>query len=85
MDNFKNKKIIYYSYGKSENMTEQQRHHEKIKEKCPQRGRRCYKENKEKLQKMALDRYWGLSEEKLKEENMLEIDIVIYLKKTNKN
>ena len=46
-----------------ENMTEQQRHHEKI--------RRYYKGNKEKLQKMARDRFKQLSEEEKKYEKRI--------------
>ena len=67
-----------------ENMSEQQRYCEKIKEKCQQKGRGYFEENKGTLQKIAHDTYQRQSEkEKIRKKNMLEIDIVICMKKTN--
>ena len=44
-------------------MAEQQRYREKNRESCIGKGRQYYEEIKERLQKMARDRYRGSSEE----------------------
>ena len=45
-----------------------------------------YENNKEKLREQARDKYKNLSEEeKIKKENMEKTDIIICLKKKNKN
>ena len=45
-----------------------------------------YKNNKDRLRKQARDKYKHLSEqEKIKKENMGKIDIIICLKKKNKD
>ena len=51
------------------------------------RGKDCYENDKERLREQARDKYRNLSEEEknLKKENMEKIDIVICLKKRNKD
>ena len=50
------------------------------------RAKDYYKNDKERLRDNARDKYRNLSEtEKIKRENMEEIDIIICLKKLNKN
>ena len=51
------------------------------------RAEDCYKNHKEKLRQQARNKYRNLSEEdkKKKRENMGRIDIIICLKKRNKN
>ena len=45
-----------------------------------------YENDKERLREQARDKYRNLSEEKkMKRENMEETDIIIYLKKRNKD
>ena len=50
------------------------------------RGKKYYEDDKERLREQARDKYRNLSEEKrMKRENMEKIDIIICLKKRNKN
>ena len=50
------------------------------------REKYCYENDKERLKKQARSKYRNLSEEeKIKRQDMQEIDIIIYLKKRNKN
>ena len=50
------------------------------------RAKDYYKNDKERLRDNARDKYRNLSEtEKIKRENMEEMDIIICLKKLNKN
>ena len=50
------------------------------------REKYCYENDKERLKKQARSKYRNLSEEeKIKRQDMEEIDIIIYLKKRNKN
>ena len=50
------------------------------------RAKYYYENDKERLKKQAKDKYRNLSEQKEKKgENMEEIDIIICLKKRNKN
>ena len=45
----------------TEAITEQQRYRERKREKCLEKGRNCYGENKERLQNIARGRHKGLS------------------------
>ena len=57
----------------------------KNREKCIEKGKQYYEDNKERLQKMARGQYKGLSKEekKITKNTMQKIGTGIYLKKNN--
>ena len=60
----------------------------KTKKKCPKKDRRYYKENKEKVEENGSWSIQGIvwrTKKKIRKKNTEETDIIICLKKTNKN
>ena len=68
----------------SNNTPETITEHQRYCQKCLGKSRWYYEEHKEWSQKMASDRYKALSEEEIKKECMLKVDIRICLKKNKR-
>ena len=76
-DHEKNDNLLWRCELIQQRLTEQLRYHERKKEQCLEKGRRNCVENKERLQKIACNRYTRLcEEEKKQEQNMQEINII---------